>query len=40
MEKIYNKLVRDKIVEIIKDNGDIPIYHTLNEQESLFIIKI
>lgn len=33
MEKIYNKLVRDKIPEIIKNNGEIPIIKTLDESE-------
>lgn len=28
-----NKLVRDKIPDIIKQNGDIPFYHVLNEEE-------
>ncbi len=33
MEKIYNKLVRDKIPEIIKGNGENPIIRTLNDNE-------
>ena len=31
----YGKLVRDKIIDIIKDNGETPIYHTLNDEEYL-----
>ena len=33
MKNKYNKLVRDKIPDIIKANGEIPIYHTLNDNE-------
>jgi predicted house-cleaning noncanonical NTP pyrophosphatase (MazG superfamily) len=29
----YNKLVRDKIPEIIRKNGDIPITHIASEEE-------
>ena len=30
MEKIYNKLVRDNIPKIIEEDGEIPIYKTLD----------
>lgn len=33
MEKVYNKLVRDNIPEIIKSNGGEPIYHELNDED-------
>ena len=33
MERIYNKLVRDKIPNIIKEKGETPIIKTLNEIE-------
>ena len=33
MEQIYNKLVRDKIPEIIKRNGGTPFIKTLDETE-------
>lgn len=33
MEKVYNKLVRDKIPNIIESNGEIPITKVLNEIE-------
>lgn len=31
MEKIYNKLVRDKIVDIIKSKNETPIVRTLDD---------
>jgi len=33
MEKVYNKLVRDKIPEIIKSNNGEPFYRKLNDEE-------
>ena len=33
MEKIYNKLVRDNIPEIIKNNGEVPIIRKLSDIE-------
>jgi len=33
MEKIYNKLVRDKIPEIIRSNNQTPYTKVLNEKE-------
>lgn len=32
-EKIYNKLVRDRIPEIIENDGEIPFVRTLNDSE-------
>jgi len=31
----YGKLVRDKIIDIIRANGENPIYHTLSDEEYL-----
>ena len=31
----YGKLVRDRIIDIIKENGETPIYHTLSDEEYL-----
>ena len=33
MEKIYNKLVRDKIPEIIENDGETPVVRVLNDNE-------
>lgn len=35
----YNKLIRDKIPKIIKDDGWIPILKTLNKKEYLLALK-
>lgn len=39
MEKIMNKLVRDKIPEICLANGDVPVTHILNKEEYLKCLK-
>ena len=31
----YEKLVRDRIIDIIRSNGENPIYHTLSDEEYL-----
>lgn len=36
MEKIYNKLVRDKIIDIIIADNETPIYHQLSNEEYWF----
>ena len=33
MEKVYNKLVRDNIPQIIRDKGEIPVTRILNDEE-------
>ena len=33
MERVYNKLVRDKIPDIIKEKGEIPIVKILEKEE-------
>lgn len=33
MDKVYNKLVRDNIPEIIRRNGEEPVCHVLSEEE-------
>ena len=33
MERIYNKLVRDKITNIIKEKGETPVVRVLDEVE-------
>lgn len=33
MKKTHNKLVRDKIIDIIKSDDRIPVYHQLTKEE-------
>lgn len=33
MEKVHNKLVRDKIPEIIENNNEIPVIRNLSDEE-------
>lgn len=33
MEKVFNKLVRDRIPDIIRENGDVPYTRILEEEE-------
>ena len=33
MDRVYNKLVRDKIPEIIKKNNETPVFRVLEEKE-------
>ena len=39
MKKTYNKLVRDKIPEIIRNNGEIPKIRILNDEEYKEVIE-
>lgn len=39
MIKKYNKLIRDKILEIIEANGENPYWRVLNKREYLIEIK-
>jgi len=37
--KKYNKLIRDRILEIIKGAGERPYWRILNKRNTLFLIK-
>ena len=37
--KVYSKLVRDKIPDIIKDSGRIPVTHILSDEEFLVALE-
>ena len=39
MKRVYNKLVRDNIPEIIRNNNETPITKTLNNEEYLRELK-
>lgn len=39
MEQIYNKLVRDNIPNIIKNNNEEPIFRVLNDDENKQALK-
>lgn len=39
MDRIYNKLVRDKIPEIIKGNGEAPVTRELDVSEYKFALE-
>ena len=39
MEKVMNKLVRDNIPDIIINNGDVPIYHFLDDVQYIKCLK-
>lgn len=39
MKRVYNKLVRDNIPEIIRNNNETPITKTLNNEEYLRALK-
>ena len=38
--RVYNKLVRDKIPEIIEEKGEKPVIRILNEEEYLSELNI
>ena len=37
--KVHNKLVRDKIPEIVKASGRIPVTHILSDEEFLVVLE-